>query len=225
MSAVAGCLLCLWIVGLTRSGTAVAAIAVAGGCGILVAVVRVIADKSLTIRPGQVGLIAAAVPVLAFATPTAYGFVAGIVADKSGSASQTSRQAADHASLNVLSRTDYLGAGLGSHRASSLVLTLLGTVGVLGTLLFALAVLSTVRAAGRFGYLPVLGALIAELAAQAIAIPDLSFPWLWLSLGCCANATLRMRGASDGTMQASGPVHGRPPAPRKIGSQHAVSRH
>ena len=89
-----------------------------------------------------------------------------------------------------------VGIGLGSVRASSLVFTLLGAVGVVGAILFVAAMLAIIVPALRLrAHAPVVWALVAGLIGKLIAGPDLSDSSgvLWLSLGVLAHGIVAAR--------------------------------
>ena len=126
--------------------------------------------------------------LLASYPPLGEAIVASSV-DKSDTISFFSRVSVDLYSLDLLFKTYGLGAGLGSNRPSSLVAALLGNVGVIGTLLFILCVFRFVvqlfEVSRHKGGEPVAllsWMMVGLLIAQAIALPDLSWPPLWAAL-------------------------------------------
>lgn len=164
----------------SASGTAVTASAavVAGLLAVLVA--RFCAAQGRGTPWVVLGGITVAVAALSVGARLAAPVLA-IIDDKIGSQSFNSRTAADAIGLRVLPETWGLGAGLGSNRSSSFAVTLLSTVGVPGTLLFAAAIVALVLAAvRRRALLAPMAGLIALLVAKSIAAPDLSTPLLWV---------------------------------------------
>lgn len=79
-----------------------------------------------------------------------------------------------------------LGVGLGSSRGSSLITTLLATVGLPGTVLFAFALFRQLSALWQMGRQPlplfIIGGTLATLSAMSAGIPDLNWPVLWIFL-------------------------------------------
>lgn len=126
--------------------------------------------------------------------PRAVAYVASSVDDKVGTASYDERSGADTAAYDVLFNTYGLGSGLGANRASGFLPSLLSTTGVIGTVLFALAVaVLMARAVQIPAYRPVLWTLVSLLVLKLVAGPDLSDPSgiLWMSLGLLSHAALR----------------------------------
>ncbi|KJL40822.1 hypothetical protein [Microbacterium trichothecenolyticum] len=118
---------------------------------------------------------------------TVWDYVNNSVDSKLLTTSFANRTAADAFSLGVLTDTWFVGAGLGSNRPSTFVPMLLGTVGIVGMLLyafFAIAVLA--RAFQVTAALPAAWAAVALLVSKSVAGPNLSEPWLWLTLAVCA---------------------------------------
>ncbi len=84
----------------------------------------------------------------------------------------------DFTALQVFSNTYGLGIGPGSLRASSLLTTLLATVGIVGTTLFACFIISLLRKwHGAWRWY-----LIGILLTQVVGVPDIVFPVLWMSI-------------------------------------------
>src|SRR6185312_9230318 len=95
---------------------------------------------------------------------------------------------------------------LGANRASSFFPGLLSTVGLVGTLLFAVAVVGLVRrGAAVREYRPVAWALVALLVVKVIAGPDLSDTSgiMWLSLGLLSRAAAMPRPRSAAVVPAA----------------------
>ncbi len=103
--------------------------------------------------------------------------------EKAEGLSLAHRLAADLQAFTLFKQTYGLGVGLGSNRPSSLVMTFLSTVGVVGTVLFAIVLYKIVK---LFPYKLAPSALqmtfwslIGLLLAQSIAVPDINRPTLW----------------------------------------------
>lgn len=126
--------------------------------------------------------------------PWAAAYVTSSVDDKVGTASFDERSGADTAAYDVLFNTYGLGSGLGANRASGFLPSLLSTTGVIGTVLFGLAVAVLMGRAARIpAYRPVIWTLVSLLVLKLVAGPDLSDPSgvLWMSLGLLSHAALR----------------------------------
>jgi hypothetical protein len=109
--------------------------------------------------------------------------VVAMTVDKSEGISFASRVAADWDAFTLFKNTYGIGAGLGSSRHSSLVMTLLCTVGIVGTTLFAMVVCKIVKSfPGRRAPSMLqmsFWSLVGLLVAQSIAVPDINRPVLW----------------------------------------------
>ncbi|MGE3285963.1 MAG: hypothetical protein AB7J32_07645 [Pseudonocardia sp.] len=125
--------------------------------------------------------------------PIVATFVDATIDEKVGSASFDERSGADAGSYEIFLDTFGLGVGLGANRASSFLPGLLSTVGIVGTLLFATAVVTLLRRGSAVReYRPVAWALVALLVIKVVAGPDLSDPSgiMWISLGLLARAAM-----------------------------------
>ncbi|GAB3196492.1 hypothetical protein GCM10027261_19330 [Geodermatophilus arenarius] len=166
----------------------------------LLAVAACVATLSFVLRRGAVSRVAvtwlcAAALAALWVLPTVANFVGQQLADKVTSSSYAERSNADSESYRVLLDTFGLGTGLGSNRGSSFISTLLSTVGVVGALLFASAVVVLVRRSWPARHSrPAAWALITLLLCKVVSGPDLSDSGgvLWLSLGVLAHAALRL---------------------------------
>ncbi|MFW2513778.1 hypothetical protein ACNI3K_08360 [Demequina sp. SO4-13] len=141
---------------------------------------------------GALGVIAGAV----LALPVLVGLFTAEVDEKLESTSFDDRSTSDARSFDIFMRTWGLGIGLGSVRASSLVFTLLGAVGVIGMILFVAALLAiTLPALRLHSHAPVVWALVAAVIGKVIASPDLSDSSgiLWLGLGILAHGVAQSR--------------------------------
>lgn len=135
------------------------------------------------------GLIVVALWVL----PIVADFVEAAVNEKVSSSSFTERSGANTVSYDILLDTFGIGVGLGGSRASSFFPGLLSTTGVVGTLLFAAAVVTLIRRSANVSeYRPVVWALVTLLVLKIVAGPDLSdnSGVLWMSLGLLSRAVL-----------------------------------
>ncbi len=92
------------------------------------------------------------------------------------------RLGADAYAAGLALKTYGLGVGLGGNRPSSLVLSLLSQVGVVGLALFVYATMSAFLGLPRehrwIGW-----AGFSLLLAMAFGVPDISFPFVWAMLG------------------------------------------
>lgn len=165
----------------------------------LVALAAVAFVFHFVLRSGRLGslavLIGCVVAIVGvWVLPLLTDIVAQVVNDKVGSDSYTERSGADGRSYQIFWETYGFGVGLGAHRPSSFVAALLSTTGLLGTVLFVLAVFSIMRKALPIvEYRPVVWALTAMLITKVLASPDLadSSGILWMSLGALAFASHR----------------------------------
>jgi hypothetical protein len=106
--------------------------------------------------------------------------------NKSDTVSAAARLSLDAYSIKLMYDTYGFGAGLGSNRPSSLGADLLGNIGIIGTVLFALYIgrlfgqlLPASRQSNGTSFALVAWMLAGILIAQALALPDLSWPPLW----------------------------------------------
>ncbi len=135
-------------------------------------------------------LIVAAVLLLAGVAFTDAGYyIQELIFNKLESDSASIRLRADLFTVQLLENTFGFGAGLGSHRPSSLLGSLLGNVGVPGLVLYmiflALLIVSTYRTAGEDVGKRNSGVrcfLFVLLAALMAGIPDFNFAPLWAVL-------------------------------------------
>lgn len=96
------------------------------------------------------------------------------------------RTASDIHAIKVFLSSYGIGVGLGSNRSSSLIATLLSTIGIIGASLFSAIVsfilveMAKVRSQLSCNF--VFWTFLSLLIAQCIAIPDISFPPTWAFL-------------------------------------------
>lgn len=106
-----------------------------------------------------------------------------VTVDKMGGMSFAHRLSADIYALMIFKDTYGMGVGLGSNRPSSLVMTFLSTVGIVGTSLFAMVLYKIVKLfPGRLAPSALqmtFWSLVGLLVAQSIAVPDINRPTLW----------------------------------------------
>lgn len=185
--------LALWI-GLISTSTSfiVAGLAMIG-VALLVFLVRFVA-RHMRVGPlAWVGGSLAGV-VLAFVMPRFMNFLAIVIGKKFESASYADRSGADQFSFDLALDTFGLGVGLGSNRPSSFVAALLSQTGVLGFVLYVVAVLVMMRAASRFhAARPALWVMLSLLIGKVFNGPDLgdTTGLTWLTLGVLAHAALQ----------------------------------
>lgn len=125
---------------------------------------------------------------------------------KVGTSSYVDRSSADSTSYQLFFDTYGLGTGLGSNRASSFAASLTSTIGLVGTALFVVAVVTLIRRSwGVVEVRPAAWALAATLIAKVVSGPDLSDSSgiLWLSLGVLAHASLTVGAAQRHQTHAS----------------------
>jgi hypothetical protein len=112
------------------------------------------------------------------------GFAQALVvntASKGDSLSFINRTASDVYALQLFLLTHWLGVGLGSSRASSLLTTMLSTVGIAGTLAFGIFYFKLFLKLPR-EYEWLKWAAFALLANMCINIPDMNLPFLWIPI-------------------------------------------
>lgn len=106
-----------------------------------------------------------------------------VTSQKSDTLSFLHRLYSDLTALNIFLDTWGMGVGLGSNRPSSMLMAFLSTVGIVGTVLFALFLIRVVRAfpgksaSGMIQW--TFWSLVGLLIAQLIAVPDMNRPVLW----------------------------------------------
>jgi hypothetical protein len=130
-------------------------------------------------------VISLAVAYLAF-NPSLLEAFLSVTIDKMGGLSFASRLMADLYSITLVKNTYGIGVGLGSNRPSSLIMTFLSTVGLVGTFLFATVLykigkLYPGRSAPRALQMT-FWSLVGILVSGSIAVPDLNRPTMWALL-------------------------------------------
>lgn len=128
--------------------------------------------------------------------PLMTGFATAIINQKVQSSSYDQRSGSDAFAYELFFKSFGIGVGLGASRASSFLPSLLGSVGLPGTLLFVgTVVVLARRAAAVRSYHPVVWTLVALLVSKIISGPDLSDTSgiLWLSLGLLSKAATQKK--------------------------------
>jgi hypothetical protein len=120
-----------------------------------------------------------------------------VLFSKRESTSYLSRSASDLNALNLFAETWGIGVGLGSTRPSSLLLAMLANLGILGYIFFiwfAVNVVKILKIIKRTALiyqdhiilyhasLFYFGGAVGCLLAGAIAVPDFTFPYIWINL-------------------------------------------
>jgi hypothetical protein len=137
-------------------------------------------------------LIAAAVAGLSY-TVMNWDFVselfAKLVSEKSQGSSYVARSGANMMALNILIETFGLGIGIGSHVASTILLTLLSNTGILGALaLAAFVVLLFAPARGGASLQPVHWFLVGIIVASSFVGTTLNPTVIWTAFGLVLGA-------------------------------------
>lgn len=104
-----------------------------------------------------------------------------VTVSKGESASFIDRTAADLYALQLLPQTHWIGVGLGSNRASSLLTTMLSDIGIAGTLSFAMFYIRLfVKLPGEYAWLK--WGAFALLLDKCLSGPDVTTPMLWIPI-------------------------------------------
>jgi hypothetical protein len=126
-----------------------------------------------------------------------------VLFNKTGSQSFQQRSFADYLAFQIFIQTYGIGVGLGSHKANSLVLTLLSNTGAIGLILFGAFVWTLFWGKGVYrnaatsaaaAIRPFQLGLLGLLVIHAIGNPNLSTLTLWLLMG----AVLAIQAAEHG---------------------------
>jgi hypothetical protein len=107
-----------------------------GACGVIIGAVLLLSrygSPRQILRFGIPLIITAGLIAVVFID---MNFILTVYLDKFASASALNRFASDARSLEILTETSFLGVGMGSHRGSSLLFTLLANTGIIGTGLY-----------------------------------------------------------------------------------------
>jgi hypothetical protein len=185
----------------SASGTAVVAGCLVGVGLTAVFLIRFVRSGGAHVAPVVFTTLAVAFVAVA-AGPESVAPAAEIVTDKLTSQSLDARSAADAIGMTVLTDTRGFGAGLGSNRSSSFLVTLLSTTGIAGTGLLVVALLVLLRrCAHTAAAAPAAAGLFGLLVAKAVSAPDLSTPLLWVLIATCIDVGAER--ARSGTLAAS----------------------
>lgn len=121
--------------------------------------------------------------------PAVADFARSSILQKLGGDSYEERSGSDAGSYDVFLNSWGLGVGLGSGRGSSLLPTLLSTVGIVGALLLVGAIVLLIQRTGNAAeYRPVVWSLVTVLVVKLVSGADLADPsgLLWICLGLLA---------------------------------------
>ena len=173
------------LVAASSSGSAVVGGLVAVAAFAILGVVRATRPGAL-LAPSAVVASCAITIVMAYLLPKMAPFVTTIIADKQGGQSFTNRGLSNEIALDLFKQTFLIGVGLGSNRASSLLMMLLSTIGLVGTGLFlwivARSIANSIQIPAR---LPAVLALIALVATSFVSLADFVSPLLWSLICVC----------------------------------------
>jgi len=137
---------------------------------------------TVMLRRGALLLSIAAVAILLAVFSPLHDSIARLTLDKQASSSYINRTAADLYALTLFEQTHGIGVGMGSNRPSSLIASLLSTVGLAGCVLFLIAYFRLLmNATGEFAWVRWAGLVL--LINAAISNPDFVRPWIWVILG------------------------------------------
>jgi hypothetical protein len=118
--------------------------------------------------------------------------------NKMSSDSGMIRSWSNYLSLSALSDSYFLGLGLGSNRASSLLLTILTSVGVIGFILFVVVIYFLIKPLLRNRNEPnslfFLTLFLGFILGAFFSVPDISSPSLWMFLIYVASASSLITG-------------------------------
>lgn len=110
-----------------------------------------------------------------------------MVLSKSDSISGLARMGAVTYTIGMITDTYFIGVGLGSHRCFSFLTNLMSAVGFIGFFLFFYFVWALVKPvldkdSRKYASIVIFGLVL--FVAQCVAIPDFSFPimWMWIYL-------------------------------------------
>jgi hypothetical protein len=183
-------LIATYLASISTSGTFVVAGVIVAGLAVAAFLGRFVL-RGKKVHPGVVAAICAGALASVWVLPGIIAFVSTTVSNKTASSSFTDRSSANALSYKLFFETDGFGVGLGANRPSSFAADLVSTVGLIGTLLFAIPVIYLiVRSLSIDRYRPVVWALVALLIVKIVASPDLSDSSgvLWISIGLLSHA-------------------------------------
>jgi hypothetical protein len=108
-------------------------------------------------------------------------FLAEYTVDKRDTLSYVHRAAADQFALQLAAQTNWIGAGLGSNRPSSLITSILSTVGLTGLIVFLVLLFQIARnTKDRCRWLG--WGLLGVFLTMCFGVPDITQPLLWAVL-------------------------------------------
>jgi hypothetical protein len=183
-------LIATYLASISTSGTFVVAGVIVASLAIVSFLARFVL-RGQNVHPAVVAAICGAAVASVWVLPTIIAFIGDTVNQKTGSSSYIDRSSADALSYQIFRETSGFGVGLGANRPSSFAADLVSTVGLVGTLLFAVTVIYLIwRSRSIDKYRPVVWALVALLIVKLIASPDLSDSSgvLWISIGLLSHA-------------------------------------
>lgn len=142
------------------------------------------------------------------------GALAPYTTGKSDTLSYVFRLRADVYALELLRRTHGLGVGLGSNRPSSLLTSLLSTVGIVGAILFLLMVWRLAQnARGSDAWLR--WAIFAFVVGKMVAGPDINEPQLWTAMALAVSCSMPWKAVPATAIQHSWTGWFKPSLPRR----------
>ena len=156
--------------------------ATAYGATLITGIVYILVSKN---KKSLKFLIPLAVPMLLllFITGTMQNILSNVIFNKMGTSSAYTRNGWDMQAWDMFLKNPLFGMGYKMVRGSQLYISILGQLGIVGTILYILSVLPILLAGLRRSVTtPVSMFLIGSIAAQMIAIPDLDFCVFWLSM-------------------------------------------
>ena len=156
--------------------------ATAYGATLITGIVYILVSKN---KKSLKFLIPLAVPMLLllFITGTMQNILSNVIFNKMGTSSAYTRNGWDMQAWDMFLKNPQFGMGYKMVRGSQLYISILGQLGIVGTILYILSVLPILLAGLRRSVAtPVSMFLIGSIAAQMIAIPDLDFCVFWLSM-------------------------------------------
>ena len=156
--------------------------ATAYGATLITGIVYILVSKN---KKSLKFLIPLAVPMLLllFITVTMQNILSNVIFNKMGTSSAYTRNGWDMQAWDMFLKNPLFGMGYKMVRGSQLYISILGQLGIVGTILYILSVLPILLAGLRRSVAtPVSMFLIGSIAAQMIAIPDLDFCVFWLSM-------------------------------------------
>ena len=175
---------------------------------------------------GLVGGLIAGVCVLLI-SPRATPAIWDVVSRKDGGDSAAVRSYSNSIALDVLRESAFLGTGLGSNRASSLLLMLLSTIGVLGTILFLLLLGFAARRAMSSADIRSAGlALLVFCIAAFVSLADFASPLLWslLSVCLCAGGPVALSDRRSAPVATLGRWRGKDAEDHRVSPDHEISQ-